>query len=160
MKVLIAVITILSFTKCGSIKFSKNPPFKITKSSYNHWIGGLPGISGTNVKISYTLNTDVTFDSIYFQKRVVKIQLRESNGTKLLMGYFKNEDPNKKTDYNLHAVVENEVGNKPPTEKNFPFELKENEAVISYKRGNKTKYFKIENIKKEKSMFYPSQAKQ
>ncbi len=160
MKILFALITIFSFTKCASTKFQKTPPFKITESSYNHWVGGLPGISGTNVRISYTTDSKVTFDSVYFQKRVTKLQLRESNGTQLIMGYFKNDTQNDRSDYNLNSVVQKEVGNKAPLAKNFPFDLKENEAVISYKKGDKIKYFKIENLKKKQSMMYPKTSKQ
>ena len=38
----------------------------------------------------------------------------------------------------------------------FSLELKESEAVITYKVGKKIHYYKIENVKKEKSVFMPS----
>jgi hypothetical protein len=156
MKMLLALITVFSFIKCGSTKFQEKPPFKITSATYNQWVGGLPGVSGTNVKLAYTTTSNVTFDSIYFLNRIVKMELREEKGTKLIMGYFKNESPSVKPNNNLYAVAQRDIGNKPPVSSNFPFDLKENEAVISYKKGNKIKYFKIENLKKEKSMFFPS----
>jgi len=154
MKTLLALVIILSFTKCGGTKFVESPPFKITSATYNHWFGGIPGVSGTNVRISYTTDFNVVFDSIYFLKRSLKLEPRKINGTKLLMGYFKNEGSNQKADYILHVAVEKEMGNKPPTLNNFPFELKENEAVISYKKGSKTKYFKIKSLKSVQSEFF------
>ena len=153
-KTLLALVIIVSFTKCGSTKFIENPPFKITSATYNHWVGGIPGVSGTNVRISYTADSNVFFDSIYFLKRSLKLELRESKGTKLIMGYFKNEDPSLKADHILHVAVEKEMGNKPPAINNFPFDLKENEAVISYIKGSKTKYFKIKSLKSVQPEFF------
>ena len=147
MKTLLALVIMVSFTKCGSTKFIENLPFKIISATYNHWVGGVPGVSGTNVKISYTTDSNVTFDSIYFLKRSQKLELRESKGIKLMMGYFKNENPSEKPDRILHVVVEKEIGNKPPALNNFPFDLKEDEAAISYQKGSKTKYFKIKSLK-------------
>ena len=38
---------------------------------------------------------------------------------------------------------------------NFPFQLKENEAILTYKIKNKIKYFKIKNIEKAIPKFFP-----
>jgi hypothetical protein len=154
LKTLMALLIIVSFTNCGGTKFTKNPPFIITSATYNHWVGGVPGVSGTNVRISYTAESSVVFDSIYFLKRSLKLEQRESKGTKLIMGYFKNNDPSLKADYILHVIVEKEMRNKPPVLNNFPFELKENEVVISYKEGGRTKYFKIKSLKSVQSEFF------
>ena len=153
MKIILALVIMVSFTKCGSTEFIENPPFKITSATYNHWIGGVPGVSGTNVTIIYTADSNVTFDSIYFLKRSQKLELRESKGIKLMMGYFKNENPSEKPDRILHVVAEKEMGNKPPALNNFPFDLKEDEAVISYQNGSKTKYFKITSLKSVQAEF-------
>tara|TARA_B100000795_G_C22804465_1_gene443943 strand:- start:4977 stop:5444 length:468 start_codon:yes stop_codon:yes gene_type:complete len=154
MKTLLALVIIVCFTKCGGTKFVESPPFKITSATYNHWVGGVPGVSGTNVRISYTADSNVVFDSIYFLKRSSKLELKKINGTKLLMGYFKNESSNQKADYILHVAVEKEMGNKPPPINNFLFDLKENEAVISYKKGTKIKYFKIKSLKSVQPEFF------
>ena len=51
----------------------------------------------------------------------------------------------------MHADTRKEVGNQPPAEKvglkEFPFELKPDEAVIEYRYKGKTRYTKIGGIK-------------
>ena len=70
-----------------------------------------------------------------------------------LIGHFNNSN-REKYDIIIDADRKKEINNKPPETVKIPFELKENEAVISYKEDGKTKYFKIENIKQVISEFY------
>ena len=50
-----------------------------------------------------------------------------------------------------------EYGNELPANiKPFPFQLKENECVISYKEGNTIKYFKVMNLIEMPLQLYPS----
>ena len=44
--------------------------------------------------------------------------------------------------------------------KKFPFKLDENDAVISYKFKGKTKFYKLKDLKKQKSIPIPSAPKQ
>jgi hypothetical protein len=65
----------------------------------------------------------------------------------------------------MHSDPKKEVGNQPPgsiskKDKEFPFELKKDEAVISYKNSagdpqkSKITYFKITGIKTKPSLIY------
>ena len=56
-------------------------------------------------------------------------------------------------DGGVPAKIENPT---PDLDRNFPFSLKENECVISFKNGEITGYFKIENITEKKAVPYPS----
>mgnify|MGYP000619178694 FL=1 len=157
MKILSILTIILGFSQCGSMKFQENPPFKITSATYENWTGGQPGVKGTNVKIEYTANKIVEFDSIYFSNKVAKLQTKEASKNKMIFGYFNTSSL--KNDMVLHSDSTKEMKNTIPKIKKIPFELKENEAVISYKINKKTKYYKITSLTKAKSSFFPSAPK-
>ncbi|WP_157662452.1 hypothetical protein [Polaribacter sp. SA4-10] len=152
---LISIIAILfSFTQCGSIKVEKNPPFKIEKASYNNWVGGQPGVRGTKVEIALKENSSIIFDSLFFRNKSTKVEINTAGSKMLLIGHF-NTSKRQNRDLILDADVTKEMKNTPPDVNDFPFELKENQAIISYKVGYKIKYFKIENIEKTKPVFFP-----
>lgn len=153
MKLLGILLIAFSFTQCGSVKFTENPPFTITDAQYQNWIGGMPGSSGTIITIAYDSNTEITFDSIYFANKIGSLKASSNNGNQSLIGTINNTTSIVKKDLILHSDPKKEFKNELPTVKKLPFELKENEAVISYKQGEKTKYFKIEKVKKGKPIF-------
>ena len=147
MKLLGLVLIVFTFSQCGSMKLEKNPPFKITSAMYQNWVGGMPGSSGTILTISYKSETSITFDSIYFSNRNAKIEGNPIKGKKTITANIINSVSSGKKDLILHSDSTKELKNEMPELTDFPFELKENEAVISYKVGDKTKYFKIEGMK-------------
>lgn len=157
MKIILTVFIIVCFSQCASVTFEEHTPFKITSAVYQNWSGGAPGVNGMNVKINYTSNKTIEFDSIYFQKRVVDLQIKNSKINNLVVGYFISVET---SDIIFDANPVKEMHNSAPTIKKIPFQLKENEAVISYKIKGKIKYFKIASVKKEKSLFFPSIPKQ
>jgi hypothetical protein len=144
----------LSLITCKSISFDKKPPFKITEASYKNWVGGQPGVHGINVYINYTSKNAVDFDSIYFRNQTGKLEIKKHPETNLLVGYFNTSTTNNKKDLLLqredkksYSTIKNEL--------KIPFILKENEAVISFTEAGTTKYYKVLNLKKEASDFYP-----
>lgn len=155
MKLFSLFAVIATLFQCASLKFEDNPPFKINSATFKNYIGGMPGVSGTNVVINYEANTTVNFDSLFFKGRKAKIELESIEKKNYIKGHFNTSTVNSKEDLMLHKDGKKEYGNKIP-EKKFPFELKENEAVISYLENGETKYFKVENIKKGEAVFYPS----
>jgi hypothetical protein len=154
MKILSIIAILFGFSQCGSTKFEKNPPFKIESATYTNWIGGVPGVSGTRVELKLATKNTIAFDSIYFQKKVTKIKIRETKGITFLTGSF-NTSTRKNNTLVLHADAKMELKNKVPKIEVFPFDLTENQAIISYKVGTLTKYFKLENIQKAKEVFFP-----
>ena len=155
MKTLGILIFILGFTQCKSTKFDSNPPFTVEKSSFNNWVGGQPGVSGTRVEIYLTDKVDITFESLFFKNKKTNIEIREKKGKTFLTAHY---DTSKRNDMVLESDIKKETVNKLPED--FPFKLKENEAVISFKEGTKTKYVKIVDIKETKPDFYPKMNKQ
>lgn len=154
MKLLAIFSLVFGLFQCASTKFDKNPPFKINGATYNYYLGGMPGVSGTWVRINYKKTNEVVFDSLFFQGRKTKVMLETLNKNTYLKGHFNTSTVNSKEDLILHRKGEKEYGNKPPQPK-IPFELKNNEAVISYVQEGVTKYFKVENIVKTATDYYP-----
>lgn len=144
----------LSIVTCKSISLETKPPFTITEASYKSWVGGQPGVHGINVYLSYTSKSTVDFDSIYFRNRVVKLSKKQLPATQILMGYFNTSTVNSIEDLKSHK----EVPKKDHSQKQklqIPFILKQDEAVISYTEGNGVKYYKVLNLKRQASDFYP-----
>lgn len=155
MKFLGIITIIASLFHCASTKFDSNPPFKVNNATYNKYVGGVQGVSGMWVRVNYEADTTIAFDSLFFQGKKTKIELQTIQNKTYASGHFNTSTVNSKADLMLHSNGKKEYGNKAP-EKKFPFELKENEAVISYLENGETKFFKIENIKKAEAVFYPS----
>lgn len=154
MKYLFLFVITAMITQCKSTQFDTYPPFKIDAATYSSWNGGRPGVSGINVFIEYQSSIQVEFDSIYFKNKATKIQLILKNNNTAIAGYFSTSSKKNQPDLVLHKDSKKELKNNIPSIKQFPFQLKENEAVISYKQGGKTKYFKVIDLKKIKSDFY------
>ncbi|UAM97648.1 hypothetical protein K8354_15285 [Polaribacter litorisediminis] len=140
------LLVILAFSKCGSAKFDKNPPFQITSAVVQNWYDEQQGIQGKSLKITYTSNKMIQFDSVFFDKRSTDLQVKHTNESKLVLGYFKSKE---KQDLILDENPVKEFQNAVPILKEMPFQLKDNEAVISYRIKGKKKYFKIIGIEKE-----------
>ncbi len=153
MKPIFILISFFVFSACASSKFEKNPPFTITGSTYNYWVGGLPGVKGTRVIIRYETEKSVNFKKIFFAKKSVNIELKKQQEKTYLFGYI-NTGTKKNEDVILDSDTKQEMDNRLP-EKEFPFELKENEAVISYEYKGKERYYKVTNMMQTKTDIYP-----
>lgn len=143
----LSILTILvSFSQCASVKFDEHPPFEITSAVYENWIGGQPGVSGINVKIHFSSNRVIEFDRIYFRNKVTKLRPRKAKLAKLIIGYFNTSI--RQNDLVLDENPTKEMNNPIPELEKFPFKLKQNQAVISYKINEKIKYYKIKSLEK------------
>jgi len=154
MKLLGILILTFGFTQCASLNLDKNPPFQITSAMYQNWVGGLPGSNGVIVTISYQSDADIAFDSIYFLKKVSKLESNEYKGTKTLSGRIYTSVSSDRNDLILHSDPKKELKNQLPKLNKLPFDLKDTEAVISYKVESKIKYFKVIHIKKGKPIIH------
>lgn len=154
-KIFSLILVIIGFSQCGSAKFDKNPPFEITSAVVQNWYGGQQDIQGKNLKIAYTSNKTIQFDSVFFDKRSTDLQVKNTNESKMVVGYFRSEE---KQDLILDENPVKELQNAVPILQKVPFQLKENEAVISYTIKGEKKYFKIMVIK-EKDVDIPPSSK-
>lgn len=154
MKTLKKVITFLSmpfmmmdFYNCSSTKMLQNhAPFEIREAYY------VESRSDINVYISIKSNpNNILLDSIYFKGKQAKLE-HENN---LFVGRFKSSIIQKQ-DIIMSNKPYAEYGNKiPKLPKKLPFELKNNECVVSYKEDKSIKYFKIENVVQKELLASP-----
>ena len=80
----------------------------------------------------------------------MKIKIKTIGGLTYIYAEFQKNSKTK--DFTLDINPIKELKNQIPTSKVLPFNLKENETVISYQQKGKTKYFKIKNIQKRDSV--------
>ena len=151
---LLFMVNILS--QCSSAqKLQKITPFELGQIYYQHWIAGVQGGgSGTNVYIPIILNkNEIELDSVYFQNQVAKLERVDDS---MFIGRF-TTSINQKKDLIMSSNPHEEYGNQvPKLHKNIPFELKDNQCVISYQEKGKTKYFMVDSIEKKQIQAYPS----
>lgn len=147
-------VFMMSFSQCGSTKkFQEEVPLEIGQVSYQNWVAGVEGGgSGVNLFIPIVSNSNnIILDSVYFKGKQAKLELKNQS---LFVGRFKNA-ANQKKDIVMSSDRIAEYKNPiPKIPKKIPFELKDNECVISYLEKNKIKYFKIEGIVKKESKHY------
>lgn len=145
----------LVFLQCKSSQFEKNAPFKLTKATYYNWVGEQPDVKGTNIEILGTiLAENIDYQYIYFQSKKEKLYVKKREGSNFLL--TANINTANRNELYLQADAKKEYGNQLPNLKNdFPFKLKDNEAIISYLQNGKEKLYKISEFIKEKDVFYP-----
>lgn len=147
------------FSNCaGSQKLQQEAPFSMGTVYSQKWVAGVEGGgSGINIGVPVeNLPEEVVLDSIFFRGRKAALVQETTEKGILYMARFKT-DLNKKKDIISHEDPRMEVGNEPPSaSEKIPFELGENEAVISYMHKDKKKYYKIDNVKPKPSVPYPS----
>jgi len=158
MKTIVALpifILVLSFSQCDKDQLDSNPPIQFDKAYYQDWVGGQPGSKGTLITlIANTPERNIKFDSIYFNKNVAKLSAQYQGNSMTLTANLIQISP-KDRDLILSGNSKEEFGNKPPKKLPIiPFEIADNEAIISYFIKNKKRYFKLQNLEKEKSIMY------
>jgi len=162
MKTLLNIILgstiLLGFSQCGNskettYKVQEKSVFKITKATFKEWVSGVIG-GGSGVNVFFTIDnfdsSKIILDSIFFRGQKTKVEIKNS----LFIGRFKTEI-NQQPDIIISSDTNAEYGNKVPIKTTkIPFDLKDNEAIISYKENGKQKYYRQE-LQKEKPDLYP-----
>jgi len=147
---LILLISAMALTQCGEQKgvVQKNVPFTITEKTYQNWIGGKEGASGTFLRIKGDVKPyGIQFMSVFFHHKEQKVNATFEDGTFTIESNFFS----KKNDMNMTGDPSGEYGNKVPAadkDADFPFDLKSNEAVLYYHVNGKEYYYKVTDIKK------------
>ncbi|MDC8005047.1 hypothetical protein POV27_13375 [Aureisphaera galaxeae] len=156
--VLLGVMACLaSFSNCAGGKdtmysLEQQPPFKVTSSYFQKWVAGVQeGGSGVNVYITIEdISEEIEVRNVYFRSKVEKAKNNPSYPDKYI-AYFTS---NKNRDVVMDLDPKKEAQNTPMGD--FPFDLKENEAVISFFHKDTEKYFKISDIEEKPMIAYPS----
>jgi hypothetical protein len=155
MKFLSILTMLFGFVQCGSSAFVQNPSFKVEKASYHNWVGGQPGVSGTKLEIHLKNAAEIIFDTLYFKNKRIKVKVSQRGEITQLIGHY-STSKRMKNDLIIDIDSKKELKNTLPVIKKFPFGLNDYEAVVRYKKGKKTLFFKIENIKKTAPTLFPT----
>ena len=153
---ILTFVVMTSFSQCSSSKsLEQNPPFNVGSVYSETWTAGVEGGgSGYNIFIPVE-NHSVQLDSVYYKGRSAKLETKPSNES-LYIGRFLNEN-NSPQDIILSNDPKEEAKNKlPKVPENIPFELKDDECVITYLKEGKVHYVKISNVESKSSAPYPS----
>lgn len=151
-----SMLIMIFFTQCGSAQFDKEAPFTIHRAYYQDWFGGQPGSKGTLVTVEISRAAEsIVFDSIFFNGKIKRLDKTVSDSKQLLLGNFPTTTLSDKNII-MHSDPKEEMANKISEPiLNYSFELAGNECVISYIIKKRKRYYKVENLKKEKSIYYP-----
>lgn len=144
--------------QCASVqKIEKTSPMNISNTYFNTWISGIQGGgNGFDLYIEVEKKDNIQLDYAYFKEKKIKLEYIPENH--MYRGHY--TYPPKK-DLIMSDNPQEEYKNQLPTiEEKIPFDLKENEAIISYTNKGKQGFFRLENIKEKESQSYPRQNRQ
>ncbi|MBT8236385.1 MAG: hypothetical protein KJO04_09350 [Bacteroidia bacterium] len=155
------LILMMGLYACSSQKkLTADAPFTVSKAICQTWIGGMEQ-TGHGTEVTLTLDAfamdQITLKELYFRGRVGEITMGDTtDGIQAKCNFF--EQPK---EIAMHSDPAREVGNQPPRvrskkEVEFPFELKPDEAVISYMENDSLKFFKVGNVVDKPGRVYQS----
>lgn len=143
----LVILLSFAFFGCGAskVKAQNEHPFKVLSATYANSVVEQTDLVLTTLKIT-TNNKEIQLDSVYFRNNSASLKRVDSIENSLFIGSFTtSKTPH---DLILHADPKEEFGNKPPvTASKLPFEIKENEAVVSYFYKDKINYYQILEVK-------------
>jgi len=147
------------FFNCGGLKkdhseysFTQNPPFSIEEIYSQKWMSGVKGGGhGEVLMVTFSdFQKGVTIKKAYFKKKEAEFVKGQNKDFSYAAGFVSNINK----DIIMDSNPENEAKNIPPQK--FPFQLKEDEAVLSYSYTGVEYYFKVSNIEEKEVIAYPS----
>ena len=148
-----AIFLICSLSNCANgQKVREDAPVPFQQVYYSSYTGGVKRTgSGLNLYIPVSSLNDagIILDSVYFRGRRAALQTKPQNEN-LYIAYFKTSGKEKAPDLIMSSDPREEYGNRPPKiiEK-IPFELAEDEAMVSFKKNGKKGYYKITGIEQK-----------
>ena len=157
MKTILIFLTFIVSQTCNKkisdIEVLQQLPTEIETVYFQKWIGGQEQSgSGTNFYIQFknSFPQNITLQKLYFQGQETEFVAEDEN---TYTSNFKNKP---KQDRIFDANSEKEFGNKPPEILNPKFNLKPNEAVLEFKKDNKTVVFILKKVKEKELLAYPA----
>ena len=112
----------------AQITFEEQVPFQVKPVYFQEWYAGID-VGGTGYTVFVPVvnkNENVTIDQLYFRNLEAKLQNENGRYSATL------EKPSKAYTFTT-----------PEKPVDYPFNLKDNECVISYRHNGKTKYHKL-----------------
>lgn len=148
------LIALFGMASCAGFNnvyvLEEEPHFTLDNVFYQKWVAGVKkGGSGINLHFTATTYSgDVRFMHAYFRLRKQAINQNEATPD-VYMVNFRDEELK---DRIMDADSNKEATNTPDE---FPFELKDNEAVLSYLMDGELKFYKVGPIAEKPMLAYP-----
>ena len=153
---ILMLMLMASFSQCSTTqKLQSKAPVQFGDVYYQVLTAGVQGGgSGLNIFIQVRDNS-VVFDSVFFREQGTKLVVSpQENG--LYIGRFQTETNQAKTII-LSSDPKEEYANKMPEKKEkIPFQLNDDECVVSYKIESQVLYYKISNVVQKEPLNYPN----
>ena len=137
------LVVMSSFSQCDGKELQTKSPVELGDVYCQSWVAGIEGGGGgLNIFIP-TDDTSVTFEQVYFRGRIADLESKKG----LYIGRFNTgvNQPREIT-FNTDGIAKEKTKVEEKQKVEIPFELQDNECVVSYKKDNKTQYFKIDNV--------------
>ncbi|MGJ8731889.1 MAG: hypothetical protein ACSHW4_02055 [Cellulophaga sp.] len=152
-------------SSCSSQKnLVDSAPFEIGTAYCQDWYGGKEESgAGVEVKIPVANLDGYRVNSLFFRGQQSYVKIQDEEGQKFVVATMLAKKAMPPKDMVMHADPKEEVGNSPATkelQKDFPFELAYDEAVLSYYKGDVINYVKITGIKHKQALIYPTRSKE
>ena len=152
------LVVMLSLSGCSSQKsMVATAPFEMGGATCQNWIGGRAE-AGSGILLEIPIlsgNTEETkLQQAFFRGKIADVVMERSDNVWVAKANFKNQN-GAKPDMVMDADSKKEIGNQPPElMKKFPFELQDDQCVLSFMDGGTTKYFKVDGIKEKTPKIY------
>ena len=157
---LTAILPLIFFASCSSTKtltLQDEAPVDIYEYYYQTWVAGAPG-GGSSINFSLALNSvpnDIILKDLYFMSMKTSLDQGQQAPT-VFTGIFKTT-VNQPNDITMDADPKKEYGNEAPDIKKevIPFDLNNDEAVISYMKDGKEYYYKLIHVEERPTRMAP-----
>ena len=144
---------IMGLSGCSSQKkLQTNPPFVLGEATSQKWADDEEENDFERIVkiVVRELTGQVTLQKLYYKGQVADITIETGEEQMIAVAKFEKTDF-EKWDMIMHADPKKEVGNRPPRPRKkdkgaFPFELSDEEAVLSYIENDTVKYVKVSAI--------------
>lgn len=156
------IILAMALTSCGAQNMNEiSKTIDVSQSSQAYaqaWTGGAPG-SGSGVTLYFPTSVTTGFEvvAVYFREQVSKSVNYTADDRMTMVTRFRTDFNNRK-DLIMDKDATKEMQNEAPSLEKFPFELKENEAVIALKKdgSDDLTYVKLTEIEERSQLALPS----
>ncbi len=122
------------------------------------WTGGIPGSgSGWNLFLPFGATAVSGIEKVYYREKITSIIDSIAGSNAYVIARFAT-DFNQRPDYNMNKDFKKEYGNPAPdvNKEKFPFDLKEDEAVVKMIVDNAPVYIKIAGIEQRSAQDLPA----
>lgn len=151
---LVICIFSLVLVNCKTKSLEYSAPFEIVEKSYFYWVGGKQGTQGTSIRIEgVTTSLNISFSKLFFQNREYDIVPQFTSRGFIIEGNFSEFRDNQLV---MDKDPAAEYGNQADNATNeFPFDLKEDEAILLYSVNGREGYHKITDLKQLEKVYRP-----